>query len=319
AFSGCTSLKSITIPDSVTSIGHGAFYNTAWYNNQPDGLVYAGKVAYAYKGKMPKNTEIVLQDGTLSITDDAFYYRTGLTSITIPDSVTSIGDSAFSGCTSLESITIPDGVTYIGESAFFRCTSLESVAIGNGVTKIDDYAFEDCTSLTSVTIPDSVTSIGVYAFKGCTSLESVTIPKNITSISVGAFEKYTKIKRIATPDTPNKILSDKNLKEMEYRRDTDCDGIPDRIDPTKRYKDDESLEYNRDTDCDGLPDRIDSNDNDEKYQFKKVDNETFEKLSQSDIPIESMIKDDSILIKYQASDSEKVDNLLSSVGQKLAR
>lgn len=72
AFSGCEGLTNITIPDSVTSIGSGALYNTAWYNKQPDGLVYAGKVAYTYKGEMPENTEIVLKDGTLSIAEIVF-------------------------------------------------------------------------------------------------------------------------------------------------------------------------------------------------------------------------------------------------------
>ena len=73
AFRNCSSLTSITIPNSVTSIGNNAFSGTAWYNNQPDGLVYAGKVAYNYKGTMPAGTEIVIKDGTLGIADDAFY------------------------------------------------------------------------------------------------------------------------------------------------------------------------------------------------------------------------------------------------------
>ena len=129
AFQGCSNLTSITISDGVTSIGSYAFNNTAWCNNQPDGLVYAGKVAYKYKGTMPSNTSIVIKDGTLGIAGSAFYDCTGLTSIIIPDSVTSIGDGVFYGCTSLTSITIPDSVTSIGSSAFSGCTGLTSITI----------------------------------------------------------------------------------------------------------------------------------------------------------------------------------------------
>ena len=104
AFYKCSGLSSVTIGDGVTSIGNRAFDNTAWYNNQPNGLVYAGKVAYKYKGTMPSNTSIVLKEGTLSITDSAFRDCTGLTSVTIGNSVTKIGDSAFYNCTGLTSI-----------------------------------------------------------------------------------------------------------------------------------------------------------------------------------------------------------------------
>ena len=180
AFSGCNGLTSITIPNSVTSIGVEAFYNTLWYNNQPNGLVYAGKVAYKYKGTMPSNTSIVLKEGTLGITNSAFWECTGLTSITIPDSVTSIGDDAFHSCTGLTSVTIGNSVTSIGGSAFYYCTGLTSVTIGNSVTSIGYEAFEGCTGLTSVTIGNSVTSIGDDAFIDCTGLTSITVAKGNT-------------------------------------------------------------------------------------------------------------------------------------------
>ncbi|MDY4184375.1 MAG: leucine-rich repeat domain-containing protein, partial [Sodaliphilus sp.] len=106
AFYECWRLTSITIGNSVTSIGENAFSGTAWYNNQPDGLVYAGLVAYKYKGKMPSGTSIVLKEGTKGIAGSAFSNCSGLTSVTIPNSVTSIGQGAFYGCSGLASVTI---------------------------------------------------------------------------------------------------------------------------------------------------------------------------------------------------------------------
>ena len=141
AFSGCTSLKSITVPDSVTSIGMRAFDETQWYKDQADGVVYAGRVAYKYKGDMPENTKIKLKNGTVGISDFAFF-----------------------GCSSLKRITIPEGVVNIGNSAFSECTSLTDVTIPDGVISIGYGAFDSCDSVKSIAIPDSVTSIGVYGF-----------------------------------------------------------------------------------------------------------------------------------------------------------
>ena len=186
-FYNCSGLTSVTIGNSVMSIGSYAFSNTAWYNNQPDGLVYAGKVAYKYKGTMPSNTSIVIKEGTISISSYAFSGCSGLINITIPDSVTSIGYRAFEKCSGLTSITIPDSVTSIGYYAFYDCTGLTSIIIPNSVTNIDDYAFRGCSGLTSITIPDSVTSIGYCAFGGCSGLMSITIPDSVTSIGLYAF------------------------------------------------------------------------------------------------------------------------------------
>ena len=164
AFSGCSGLTSVTIPSSVSSIGSSAFSGTAWYNNQPDGLVYVGKVAYSYKGTMPENTSITIKDGTLGIAGGAFEDCSGLTSVTIPNSVTSIGERAFAECYGLTSVTIPNSVTSIGNYAFKSCSGLTSVTIPNSVTKIGYEAFRGCSGLTDLTIGSSVNSIGASAF-----------------------------------------------------------------------------------------------------------------------------------------------------------
>ena len=116
AFFNCTELSNITFGNNISTIGFSAFYGTAWLNNQPDGLVYAGPVAYTYKGTMPSNTSIILRGGTLGIASSAFKGCTTLTNIDIPNSVKVIGQSAFDGCTALTSISIPHSVTSIATS-----------------------------------------------------------------------------------------------------------------------------------------------------------------------------------------------------------
>ena len=181
AFEDCTGLTSITIPDSVTSIGDSTFEDCT-------GL-----------------TSITIPNSVTSIGCWAFWGCTGLTSITIPNSVTSIGSWTFKDCRSLTSITIPNSVTSIGCEAFYHCTGLTSITIGNGVTSIEGWAFDGCTGLTSITIPNSVTSIGSYAFSGCTGLTSITIPNSVTSIGDGAFEYCSGLTSITIPNSVTSI------------------------------------------------------------------------------------------------------------------
>ncbi|MBR3613074.1 MAG: leucine-rich repeat domain-containing protein [Bacteroidaceae bacterium] len=185
AFARCTKLTSITIPNSVISIGERAFSGCGLTSiTIPNSVTTIGSAAFMYCTVL---TNITIPNSVTSIGGRAFENCTGLTSITIPSSVTSIRYSAFSGCTGLTNITIPNGVTSIEESAFRGCSSLTSIEIPNGVTSIEGYAFEDCTGLTSITIPSSVTSIGYRAFSGCTGLTSIEIPNGVTSIEESAF------------------------------------------------------------------------------------------------------------------------------------
>ena len=237
AFYNYSSLTSITIPESVTSIEDKAFSGTAWYNNQPDGVVYAGKVLYKYKGTMPSNTSIEIKEGTVSISPYAFDGCSSLTSITLPESVTSIEDKAFCGCISLTSITIPESVTSIGRCAFASCSSLRKVINLSGLDirkgssshgyvayyaekvitpddVIDKYCFRTSEESTHYLIAyygnDSILNlpedyhgndyiIDAEAFAGDTRIVSVNIPQTVGEIGASAFAGCSKLASVTIP------------------------------------------------------------------------------------------------------------------------
>jgi uncharacterized repeat protein (TIGR02543 family) len=241
AFSGCSSLDSITIPFVGGSIktekdtwqfpfGYifgtesytGGVATTQYYYGSstssstsatyyiPSSLksvtVMGGNILYGAFYNCSSLTSVMIPSGVTSIGNYAFYNCSNLTgSVKIPDSVISIGSGAFSYCSSLTSVTIPSSVTSIGNYVFENCSGLTSVTIPNNVTSIGVYAFYGCSGLTSVTIPDSVTSIGSYAFYGCSGLTSMTIPDSVTSIGIYAFYGCSGLTSMKIPNSVTNI------------------------------------------------------------------------------------------------------------------
>ncbi len=204
AFKGCSSLTSVTIPNSVTSIGICSFLGCSSLTSVtiPNSVTSISAHAFICCSSL---TNITIPNSVTSIGNYTFENCSSLLSITIPNSVTSIGDAAFCRCSSLTNITIPNSVTSIGDSAFYRCSSLTSITLSNSVTSIAYSAFGDCSSLLSITIPNSVTSIGAHAFNSCSSLTSVTIPNSVTSIGICAFIGCSSLTSVTIPNSVTSI------------------------------------------------------------------------------------------------------------------
>ena len=179
------------IPNSVTSIGDSAFYDSRSLSN------------------------IVIPNSVTSIGDSAFEGCNSLGSLVIPNSVINIGKGAFKWCKSLAEIVIPNSVTNIGEFAFCGCSSLAEVVIPNSVTNIGKGTFANCSYLADVVIPDGVTSIGNNAFMSCSSLEYISLPKSVICLNGNPFFNWNgKLECLS----PNFIYEDNILFNKDKSR-----------------------------------------------------------------------------------------------------
>lgn len=232
AFWMCTNLSAITIPNSVTNIGNTAFASTKLTTvTIPNSVTNIGYGVFSCCRNLTTikvseyNNNYCSENGVLFNKNKTklIQYPEGRTDETylIPDSVISIGGTAFSSCKNLASVTIPDGVTSIGDGAFSYCRSLTEVTLPSSVTSIVNDAFHGCENLTSVTILGNVTSISSYAFYDCVSLTSVAILGNVINIDRVAFYDCASLTSVILPISVEEI--DKaafsqcdNLKDVYY-------------------------------------------------------------------------------------------------------
>ena len=199
AFSNCTELTSITIPNSVTSIVDNTFYGCRGLTSIviPDSVTTIGNDAFAGCTRV---TSITIPESVTSIGNSAFVGCSGLSSITIPESVTSIGNGAFSNCLNLVNITLPSRMDSFGSAMFSDCYKLNNVTIPEGITNIEHSTFMNCNELKKVTLPSTLETIGASAFNGCQKLSTINIPNSVTSIGNSAFSSCWVLTSITLPD-----------------------------------------------------------------------------------------------------------------------
>ena len=192
-----TNISSLTMPNSISVIGSGAFYDCSGLHS----ITISSKVT-----KLEENTfrgctalsSVTLPSGLTSIGTQAFYKCSSLKSITLPPSLTTLGDWAFANCTAMTKIAIPDKVTTLGKSLFHECTQLAECSFSSAsrVAALGESMFFSCSALKGFVIPSSVKSIPANCFYGCKAMTGIGIPYSLSSIGENAFNDCTSLKAV---------------------------------------------------------------------------------------------------------------------------
>ena len=238
-FAGCTSIRRVILPASVSSIGKGSFEycNLLDTINLPERLTRLDDACFLNCTKLER---VIMPDSVTSIGNQAFYNCSSLsqlqfgkallsigvwsfnkcgalTSLEFPDALEEIGDEAFRNCSNLSSITFGKGLKTIGGFTFATCPKLIELELPRGVTKIGDGAFRDCNGLTAISLPDSITTIGLATFTNCSKLQHIVIPKTITSLAYLAFSGCTSLESIVVKANVPPVCDDVSFDDVNYQ------------------------------------------------------------------------------------------------------
>ena len=205
AFDECDGLTAITIPSSVKTIGESAFYYCSNLTSVTlnEGLTSIERCAFEYCRKL---TTVNFPSTLTSIEYEAFSY-TGFTSIVLPSTLTVIGERSFACCTNLETASFTLTAEMNSSGVFSGCNKLKTVEIDGDAIALTYNMFNGCESLTSVTLPDTIEIIYPYAFHNCTDLESVTLPSKLKEIRSYCFQGCESLTSIVLPESLEKIGS----------------------------------------------------------------------------------------------------------------